>query len=182
MRERLASGSRTSGRLLLVEAVAQSRLRKRPARSRKCTPEPSCAAPSRRKVARDGREAVFGAPPLERIQWARRGLVRRPCVRNAEGGVVSGGSFVGGAVLGMEVWWRCGVVLWGGARPFCVAVVEGRRGGRRGEGALGRVGWGPGRRSRKRPARGDLGGALLRCRLHKAGVASIARGLAVVLW
>jgi hypothetical protein len=38
--------------------------------------------------ARDGRDGRFRSPPLQRIQGARRGFVRQPCVTSAEGGVV----------------------------------------------------------------------------------------------
>jgi hypothetical protein len=75
-------------------------------------------------------------------------------------------SFIGGAVLEMEACWPSGVVLRGRApnRPVLrwlkTVVVSDR-----GEGALDRVRWGPGRRSRKRPARSLRGGcALLRRR------------------
>jgi hypothetical protein len=91
---------------------------------------------------------------------------------------------MGGAVLEMEACWPCGVVLWGRApnhpvlRWLKTVVVSDR-----GEGALDRVRWGPGRRSRKRPARGSRGGcALLRRRwLNRGGVESGGSGCSLVM-
>ena len=92
------------------------------------------------------------------VPLQRRRLMRQPCVTNAEGGCDVGGIFHrrccagDGGLLALRR-----RPSGEGAKPPCAALAEDRRGERQGEGALDRVRWGPGRRSRKRPARGVSG-------------------------